>query len=150
MEKGHIIKQNLSADFMDILTVQVAAFMGLFIRYECRFNSIPVYEMEQVLYYLLPNTIMTLLVFAVAKIVPKCVASCQYQRTGEYYSGLQRHVLYSDSSGCCVKAGHSPFFLFYLLFCHGAWSELYQIFLSDLRIFERKSYRSIKGWKKAN
>ena len=53
---------------LDILTVQVAAFMGLFIRYECRFNSIPVYEMEQVLYYLLPNTIMTLLVFAVAKL----------------------------------------------------------------------------------
>lgn len=53
---------------LDILTVQVAAFMGLFIRYECRFNSIPVYEMEQALYYLLPNTIMTLLVFAVAKL----------------------------------------------------------------------------------
>lgn len=53
---------------LDILTIQVSSFLGLFVRYEFRFNSIPVYEMEQVLYYLLPNTIMTLVVFAIAKL----------------------------------------------------------------------------------
>ncbi len=53
---------------LDILTVQIASFLGLFIRYEFSFNSIPVTDMEQVLRYTIPNTIITIIVFVFAKL----------------------------------------------------------------------------------
>ena len=65
---------------LDILTVQIASFLGLFIRYEFSFNNIPVSDMEQVLHYTIPNTIITLIVFAVAKM----------------YRGVWRHASSSE------------------------------------------------------
>lgn len=65
---------------LDILTVQIASFLGLFIRYEFSFNSIPVTDMEQVLHYTIPNTIMTLIVFAIARM----------------YRGVWRHASSSE------------------------------------------------------
>ncbi len=53
---------------LDILTVQIASFLGLFVRYEFSFNSIPVSDMEQVLHYTIPNTIITIIVFVFAKL----------------------------------------------------------------------------------
>ena len=65
---------------LDILTIQIASFLGLFIRYEFSFNSIPVSDMEQVLHYTIPNTIITLIVFAIAKM----------------YRGVWRHASSSE------------------------------------------------------
>ena len=63
-KKGRIMSSKVFLlVLLDILTVQIASFLGLFIRYEFSFNSIPVSDMEQVLHYTIPNTIMTLIVF---------------------------------------------------------------------------------------
>ena len=67
-KKGQIMSSKVFLlMLLDILTIQIASFLGLFIRYEFSFNSIPVSDMEQVLRYTVPNTIITLIVFAVAK-----------------------------------------------------------------------------------
>ena len=80
-KKGRIMSSKVFLlVLLDILTVQIASFLGLFIRYEFSFNSIPVSDMEQVLHYTIPNTIMTLIVFAVAKM----------------YRGVWRHASSSE------------------------------------------------------
>ena len=67
-KKGQIMSSKVFLlMLLDILTIQIASFLGLFIRYEFSFNSIPVSDMEQVLRYTVPNTMITLIVFAVAK-----------------------------------------------------------------------------------
>lgn len=53
---------------LDILTIQIASFLGLFVRYEFSFNNIPVSDMEQVLQYTIPNTVITIVVFVFAKL----------------------------------------------------------------------------------
>ena len=80
-KKGRIMSSKVFLlMLLDILTVQIASFLGLFIRYEFSFNSIPVSDMEQVLHYTIPNTIITLIVFAVAKM----------------YRGVWRHASSSE------------------------------------------------------
>lgn len=68
-KKGNILSNRVFLlILLDILTIQIASFLGLFVRYDFKFNNIPVTDMEQLLRYTIPNTVMTLLVFAVAKL----------------------------------------------------------------------------------
>ena len=104
-KKGRILSSKVFLlVLLDILTVQIASFLALFIRYEFSFNSIPVTDMEQVLHYTIPNTIITLVVFAIAKmyrsvwrhastselvnIILGCAAASLIQVTCAYYLGL--------------------------------------------------------------
>lgn len=104
-KKGNILSNKVFLlVLLDILTVQIASFLGLFIRYEFSFNSIPVSDMEQVLHYTIPNTIMTLIVFAFAKlyksvwrhassselvnIILGCAAASVIQVTAAHFLGL--------------------------------------------------------------
>lgn len=104
-KKGRILSSKVFLlVLLDILTVQIASFLALFIRYEFSFNSIPVTDMEQVLHYTIPNTIITLVVFTIAKmyrsvwrhastselvnIILGCAVASLIQVTCAYYLGL--------------------------------------------------------------
>lgn len=53
---------------MDILMVQLASFMGLYIRFDFSFRAIPIRYLENLVEYTFFNTIITIIVFAICRL----------------------------------------------------------------------------------
>lgn len=53
---------------MDILMVQLASFMGLYVRFDFSFRAIPIRYLENLVEYTFFNTIITIIVFAICRL----------------------------------------------------------------------------------
>lgn len=53
---------------MDIFTIQMASFMGLFLRFDFSVTAIPIQYLEQICYYTAFNTCITIVIFILCKL----------------------------------------------------------------------------------
>lgn len=53
---------------MDIFTIQLASFMGLFLRFDFSVTAIPIQYLEQICYYTAFNTCITIVIFILCKL----------------------------------------------------------------------------------